>query len=80
MLMERTKMQHSQGHLAGFHFGNVSGAFLGESVGTEAKTLINFPSEQSIKNPTSYSGFHSGRKGHNYIVKNSSYLAGSDLL
>lgn len=36
------------------------------------ETLINFPSEQSIKAPPSCSDSHCGSKGRNYIVKNSS--------
>lgn len=47
--------------------------FFREYIWTVPETLINFPSKQSIKNLPSCSGFYCGRKGHNYIVKNSSY-------
>ena len=46
--------------------------FSGNKVRMELETVINFPSEQSIKFSQPHSGPYCGCKGHNYIVKKSS--------
>lgn len=44
-------------------------SFLGNKVRTELETVINFPSEQSIKVSQPRSGPYCRCEGHNYIVK-----------